>query len=219
MASKDEKLLKALRSLSPPKPGAGGDPPQEPPRLTGLEDGAEGRPDRRRRGISLSIEEVGVFFLAAVVLVVLAFLMGWYGRGLAWPGGRSSEGAGGRPGGAPRALLSIESTDASDVGTQPSGVRKPPPARELFTIVVMRLPLRDNQEAEGHRRFIEERGLTPAWCTPTELGIELRVGRFDSPHDPLAKRWLVRIRTLRETYRSAQIMKIRRRSKSDMSTG
>ena len=41
----------------------------------------------RRRSIELSIEEIGVFFLAATMLVVLAFLMGWYGRGVALPSG------------------------------------------------------------------------------------------------------------------------------------
>ncbi len=213
MASKDDKLLKALRSLSPPKARSSGDgPPQEPPPPKRLEAGVEDRPDRRRRGISLSVEEVGVFFLAAVVLVVFAFLMGWYGRGLTSPRGSYLPGAkapGGR-GAAP--LMSVGPNDARDLGAPPPlGVRRPDALRELYTILATRFPLSDSAKAESHRRFIGERGFTPAWYRPTKVGIELYVGEFDSPHDPLARRWLERIRRLREAYRSAQIVKIRRR--------
>ncbi len=221
MASKDEKLLKALRSLSPPKARSSGEvPTQEPPPPKRLEAGAEDRPDRRRRGISLSVEEVGVFFLAAVVLVVFAFLMGWYGRGLASPRSRASRGGrahlpGAKATGGRRAapLMSVGPNDARDLGAPPSGVRRPDALRELYTILATRFPLSDSAKAESHRRFIEERGFTPAWYRRTKAGIELYVGEFDSPHDPLARRWLERIRRLREAYRPAQVVKIRRRSR------
>lgn len=214
MASKDQKLLEVLRSLSPPKAGSSGEgPPQEPPPPKRLEDGVEGRPDRRRRGISLSVEEVGVFFLAAVVLVVLAFLMGWYGRGLAPPPSRSSRGGLARSERGAAPLMSVGPNDARDLGAAPSGVRRPDALRELYTILATRFPLSDSAKAESHRRFIEERGFIPAWYRRTKAGIELYVGEFDSRHDPLARRWLERIRRLREAYRSAQMVIIRRRAR------
>ncbi len=212
MASREEKLLDALRSLSPPKAGAGGgvrpeveNAPEPPVRAPQADARADAPPARRRRTIELRLEEVGVFFLVAVMLVVLAFLMGWYGRGLAVP--RLARPAARH---APRPPLSIGSPEVLNLGTTARGARKAGAPLELYTILVKRFPLRGDEEAEDHRRFIEERGFTPAWCRSTTKGIELCVGRFESPRHPLLLEWLPKIRGLRETYAPVLIVRIPR---------
>jgi hypothetical protein len=215
VASKEDKLLSALRSLSPPK-GGSGELPQvraDPPPSTHAERDDDVPRERRHRTLQLSLEEVGAFFLAAAVLLVLAFLMGWYGRGVALPGGGSGEtGSGhGRREGLPSLFLPDGRTDG--FGKKPSGVRPSSSRRIVFTILAAKFPGSGSSEAAHYVAFLKENGFVPAFLRPTRdeanrSCIELCVGRFASQRDQTLNDWLPRVRRLRGAFAKAIIARI-----------
>jgi hypothetical protein len=157
--------------------------------------------------IELRVEEVGVYFLAAAVLVVLAFLMGWYGRGVSLPG-PDAPGQGGRERKEPaRRLLSVDGPTAHDLGRASQGVRRlGHEGRDRFSILVACFGAGGSGEAERHRRSLEANGFTPAWTERVREGIELRVGRFETERSPLLIRWL---RKLGEQYPGCRVAPLR----------
>jgi hypothetical protein len=234
-APNQDKLLEILKSLKPPdvksKDGpaaADGDAPpavgdDDPATASGRADASpadpaaqwrvspEESPQRRRaRGtIELRLEEVGIFFLAAVVLVVLAFLMGWYGHGIAGGAAKAESQSSGRvevPGGR---VERMDEPAARDLGERPAAVKpSPTSSRMVYSILVARFPAGGEAEAEDHRRMLEERGYTPSWIRRTTTGVELCVGRFEIPTDALARSWLPRLRKLHGAYASSQMVRI-----------
>ncbi len=182
------------------------------------------------RVIHLRVEEVGLFFLAGVVLVVMAFLMGWYGRGTGAarppsprlrgtaPSEAPKERRGARPvvdsrrdafsGAAREPASEMDSSPGRDLGTRPSRVRRAP-ARSggAYSILVARFPPGGAGDAEDHRLFLEQRGY-PARTRPTAEGIELCVGSFGSRADGLARQWLPKLRRLSPAYSSACIVRV-----------
>ena len=139
MASKEDKLLAALRSLSPPTGGSGNEEPRDPEPRPRVEEEADSTRAHRQRSIELSLEEAGIFFLAATMLIVLAFLMGWYGRGVALPGASPNEKAGAsgaRPDGLPH--MRVDARSIRDLRTRPSGVRDSSARRVVYTILAAR---------------------------------------------------------------------------------
>lgn len=216
MAAKGEdKLLDVLRTLRPPgtpgrttgnapsaPAGAEGSPPQDPAPRPLAPTARGGGPGAK---IELRLEEVGVFFLAAVVLVVLAFLLGWYGRGLAG-GGREGgrEPAGGRA----SAKIPIAEPVALDLGSRAAGVKALSSAPATYSILAARLPRGAEAEAEDYRRLAEDHGFTPAWLRATGRGVEICVGRFGSPADALALEWLPKVRRLHEAFGTAQMVRL-----------
>ncbi len=236
MATDDRRLLEVLRSLAPPdtspdvrrvhsaraeRPGEGSASRRvEAPHERGLEAPQEpGAPlaprdscGIERKGITLSAAETGVFFFAAVLLAVGAFLAGWYGRSLAgWnrpaptPAGREQAlpgfGAHREPASAGHATARPASLDVRTPTVSPARI-----ARGKYTILVARFP--SGSDAGSHLSVLREQGFETASLHPTTMGIELRVGSFASPGDPLARRWLASIRSLREAYRSAEITRL-----------
>ncbi len=171
-----------------------------------------------RKGITLSAAETGVFFFAAVLLAVGAFLAGWYGRSLAGRNRPRTNANEHRPADirGPRG----EGRRESPVAGLPSSERLPSLevrtpsispariARGRYTILVARFPSGDSSGAAGHARVLREQGFETASLHPTTMGIELRVGSFASPGDPLARRWLSSIRGLREAYGAAEITRL-----------
>lgn len=213
MASRDEKLLEVLRGLAPPKAAPGeesGDAPRpaaapgRPPAsaVPGTAD-REAEPRRARWRIELSLEEVGVFFFAAAALVVLAFLMGWYGRGLAPPGGGDGPVA---PERVP--LISLDSRTSRDLGTIPPGASRGSARRETYTLLVARFPTGDGNRAEAERRFLMSRGYSKAFLRATREGIELCVGEFASPADPTLRNWLRSVPILKPAYAGCRVVRI-----------
>ncbi len=173
----------------------------------------ESRPASGGRVIHLRVEEVGLFFLAGVVLVVMAFLMGWYGRGTgdsrrdAFSGAaRGDRAPARRPAREPASEM--DSSPGRDLGTRPGRVRRAP-ARSggAYSILVARFPPGGAGDAEDHRLFLEQRGY-PARVRPTAEGIELCVGSFGSRADGLARQWLPKLRKLSPAYSSACIVRI-----------
>jgi hypothetical protein len=160
------------------------------------------------RVIHLRVEEVGLFFLAGVVLVVMAFLMGWYGRGTgaARPVVDSLRDA--FSGAAREPASEMDSSPGRDLGTRPGRVRRAP-ARSggAYSILVARFPPGGAGDAEDHRLFLEQRGY-PARVRPTAEGIELCVGSFGSRADGLARQWLPKLRRLSAAYSSARVVRI-----------
>jgi len=207
-------VLAALRSLSPPSGGTGEAPrePAEPPPSGPGEDERRGKGTGRRRSIELSLEEIGVFFLAATMLVVLAFLMGWYGRGIALPSGSpSGEGRGPRRG-AERLRLSAGEGAVRGLGERPSGVRPSAPRRFVYTIVAAKFPGSGSGDAADYVSFLNENGFVPAFlrATRNDAGscTELCVGRFASQSDPFLLKWLPQVRRLRGAFAGAFIARI-----------
>lgn len=211
MASKEDKLLAALRSLSPPA-GGSGEPPREspePPRSGQAEGDGDDHGRRRRRSIELSLEEAGVFFLAATILIVLAFLMGWYGRGVALPGASPSgkAGAGDREARSPRTI--VDERAARDLGVRPSGVRNSSAGRVVYTILAARFPGSGASEAAHYVVFLREHGFVPAFLRPTNAGTtELCVGEFASRSDRVLLDWLPKVKRLRGAFARAVIARI-----------
>jgi len=168
-----------------------------------------GAAGRAGRAIQLGPEEAGVFLLAAVVLAVLAFLMGWYARGMASPGPAARHAL--RPGGSPaQPMLAIDGARTNDLGQGNRGVESVADGRQPeHTIVVVSFPAGGAAEAQDHKYFLMERGFAPAWVRLTRQGVDICVGRFSSPRDALAVEWLPKISRLREAYGSARIEKVR----------
>lgn len=201
----EDKLLEVLRTLRPPQP-SGGTPapastssPGPPP-----EDLPHGRDPAARRKIEFGLEELGLFLLAAVMLVVLAFLLGWYGRGIA---GRATPGAG-PPAGEIRTTPMPEPAAALNLGARSKPVRALSAAGTSYSILAARLPLGSEAEAEDYRRLLEERGFAPAWLRRTGRGIELCVGRFSSPADALALEWLPKVKALHGAFAGSQMVRL-----------
>lgn len=216
-------MLEVLRSLSPPRSAPDGsarrpqeEAPPPPP--------AAARPSPDAKHIRLRVEEVGIFFLAGVMLVVMAFLMGWYARrtGEVTPRRRGrlavdalggGRGGGSRP--APAARASARPVDApdGDRGGEPAvgasrRVRTGSARRTAaFSILLARFPLGGAGDAEDHRLSLRQRGY-PAWLRRTPEGIELCVGRFGSPAEGLARQWLPKLRKLSAAYSPARIVRI-----------
>lgn len=217
-------MLEVLRSLTPPR---------EPPKTEGApEESGRSRPHGEGgkaspapaaeeapqiapsgrasdgRVIRLRVEEAGLFFLAGVVLVVIAFLMGWYGRGtgVARPVVDSRRDV--FPGAAREPASAVDPSAGLDLGARAGRVRRAP-ARSGggHSILVARFPLGGAGDAEDHTLFLNQRGY-PAWMRPTAEGIELCVGTFDSRTDGLARQWLPKLRKLNPAYSSARIVKI-----------
>jgi hypothetical protein len=215
LASKEDKLLAALRSLSPPKGGAGAPQEEQPgPRRSAQEEGDGDDSSRRgRRAIELSVEEVGVFFLAATMLVVLAFLMGWYGRGIALPGAGPNE-----KGRAPDREIRLPRLPMGEgsvrhLGERRSGVGPSSPGRFVYTILAAKFPGSGTSEAAHYVAFLREHGFIPAFLRPTRDEMdrshtELCVGRFASQSDPVLLDWLPRVRRLRGAFARAVIARI-----------
>ena len=232
MPANQDKLLQILKSLKPP--GVKGTGDEESPLEGATDEGEAPRRDapdpsgapaadaqwqvsgeespkrRRARGtIELRLEEVGIFFLAAVVLVVLAFLMGWYGRGIAG-GGAKAESRSSGPVKLPGDRVNrMDEPAARDLGERPAAVKpSPSSSRMIYAILVARFPAGGEAEAEDHRRMLEERGYTPCWIRRTTTGVELCVGRFEIPTDALAQSWLPRLRKLHGAYATSQMVRI-----------
>jgi len=229
MPPNQDRLLQILKSLKPPDVKAEGD--EESPLEPGVEEpgtrpspasaapgtdpqwsvSSEESPKRRRAPgtIELRLEEVGIFFLAAVVLVVLAFLMGWYGRGIAGGAAKAESRSSGPvkiPGGR---VNRMDEPAARDLGERPAAVKpSPSSSRMIYAILVARFPVGGEAEAEDHRRMLEERGYTPCWIRRTTTGVELCVGRAEIPTDALLLSWLPRLRKLHGAYASSQMVKI-----------
>jgi hypothetical protein len=226
-------MLQILRSLKPPGSASApeeGTPPQRvddapgeaetpeepapsPAAAAPWQPSAGPRHARRTAGgrIELRLEEIGFFFFAAVVLVVLAFLMGWYGRGLTGatrPGGPSD----GAPGTAPRLnIMPLSRPAARDLGVREGGIRTATSGSvHTYAILAARFPVGGEAEAEDHRKLLAERGYTPAWIRRTARSVELCVGRFDTHGDTLAIEWLPSIRRLHGAYAGAHMVKIPR---------
>ena len=225
-------MLEVLRSLAPgagaPAKGASSDrtdqgrasrePARPEPEPTPAP--APAPPDRRL--IRLRAEEVGVFLLAGVVLVVTAFLMGWHGRGEG-PSGADLEGAGARPpplavdprpdvpqarAQAPLARTERGTDPDGDLGSRPRGVaRASRRSGAAYAILVAKFPRGGTGEAQDHMRSLKQRGY-PARLRSTAEGIELCVGRFHSPADSLARQWVPKLRTLSPAYSSAGVVRI-----------
>jgi len=210
LASKQDKVLAALRSLSPPSGGTGEAPPEpseRPPSGPGENDERDTGPGRRR-SIELSLEEIGVFFLAATMLVVIAFLMGWYGRGVALPAG-SRSGGGNDP---RRPRLSAGEGAVRDLGERRVGVRPSARGRFVYTIVAAKFPGSGSGEAAHYVDVLKEHGLVPAFlrATRSDTGpcTELCVGRSASQSDPVLLKWLPQVRRLRGAFAGAFIARI-----------
>jgi len=210
LASKQDKVLAALRSLSPPSGGTGEAPrkPAEPPPSGPIENDKRDKGPGRRRSIELSLEEIGVFFLAATMLVVLAFLMGWYGRGVALPSGSPSD-----KGHAPRRRaeplrLSAGEGTIRDLGERRSGVRPSVPGRFVYTIVATKFPGSGAGDAADYVILLNEHGFVPAFLRATRNDTELCVGRFASQSDPVLLKWLPQVRRLRGAFAGAFIARI-----------
>ncbi|MHC4248806.1 MAG: hypothetical protein ACYS9X_06725 [Planctomycetota bacterium] len=215
MASKEDKLLAALRSLSPPRGGAGDETPQPPePSQSGKAEGdAAGSLGRRRRIIELSLEEAGVFFLAATMLVVLAFLMGWYGRGIALPGAGPNEKGRGPDREVRLPPISMGDGSARPLGERRSGVTPASRGRFVYTILAAKFPGSGASEAAHYVARLEEHGYRPVFLRPTRDErerpyTELCVGRFASQSDPVLLAWLPRVRRLRGAFAKAVIARI-----------
>ena len=219
-------MLEVLRSLTPPKsapPPVGpreGEPPphaaEDAPRAGETPSSLPSRPaaspvDADGRVIRFRMEEVGVFFLAAVVLVVMAFLMGWYGRGRGGasprPDAVDSTGRAARPT-ARAAEPPVDSSPGRDLGARPGAVTSAPPrSGARYSILVAKFPREAAGEAEDHSMFLKQRGY-PARMRLTAEGIELCVGKFDSPADGLARQWLPKLKALGPAYSSARVVKL-----------
>lgn len=226
MPQNQDRLLQILKSLKPPETGA--IPTQDGHGPT-LSDSAQmqsasgshavmgsvlphptGAQQVKKPGrIEMRVEEVGVFFLAAVVMVVIAFLMGWYGRGMA--GGAATAGTRTETPVVPPnvSIISMDRPTAQNLGAreptvQPASRSK----RQIYSILVARFPTGGEVEAEDHRKLLEERGYSPAWIRRTTGGVELCLGRFDIPTDALALEWLPRLRRLHGAYTSSQMVKV-----------
>ena len=214
MASKQDKVLAALRSLSPPSGGTG-EAPREPSEPPASGPGENDKPDKspgRRRSIELSLEEIGVFFLAATMLVVIAFLMGWYGRGVALPAGSPSGGGNDPRRRAETLRLSAGEGAVRDLGERRSGVRPSARGRFVYTIMAAKFPGSGAGEAAHYVDFLSENGFVPAFLRATrdDAGpcTELCVGRFASQSDPVLVKWLPQVRRLRNAFAGAFIARI-----------
>jgi len=210
LALKQDKVLAALRSLSPPAGGTG-EAPREPAGPMPSGPGEDDKRDKgagRRRSIELSLEEIGVFFVAAAMLLVLAFLMGWYGRGVALPSGDPSG-----KGHAPRRRTELPRLSTGEgavhaLGERRSGVRPSAPGRFVYTIVAAKFPGSGAGEAAHYVDLLKERGLVPAFLRATRNDTELCVGRFASQSDPVLLKWLQQVRRLRNAFAGAFIARI-----------
>jgi hypothetical protein len=161
--------------------------------------------------IVLRLEEIGIFFLTTVVLVVLAFLMGWYGRGVAGGSAVNEERSSGGVGVDEDRVVPMKEAAAKDLGERSERIVPAAAAsRYVYSILAARFPPGGEAEAEDHRTLLEERGYSPAWLRPTTKGVELCVGRFEIPTDALALEWLPRLRRLHGAYAKAQVVKIPR---------
>ncbi len=220
-------MLEVLRSLTPPRepPKAEGTP-EEPGRswphgedekapsasaASADEEApqiAPSGPAPDGRIIRLRVEEAGLFFLAGVVLVVMAFLMGWYGRGTGTARPALDSRRDVFSGAAREPASAMDSSPGRDLGTRPGRVRRAP-ARSGggHSILVARFPPGGAGDAEDHRLSLNQRGY-PAWMRSTAEGIELCVGTFDSRADGLARQWLPKLRKLSPAYSSARIVKL-----------
>jgi hypothetical protein len=173
------------------------------------------QPEAKRRTakgtIELRLEEAGIFFLAAMVLVVLAFLMGWYGRSISGPAADTEARSSGPVRLQESGVQTMERPAAQDLGSRQGEVRPSAGATsQIYSILVARFPTGGEAEAEDHRKLLEERGYTPAWIRRTTTGVELLLGRFEIPTDALAMEWLPRLRRMHGVYASSQMVKIPR---------
>ncbi len=208
-------MLEVLRSLAPPK-SAPPHAPEDAPRADETPSSLPSRPaaspvEADGRVIRLRMEEVGVFFLAGIVLVVIAFLMGWYGRGAggAAPRPDAVDSTGRAALATGRGLApAVDSSPGHDLGARPRGVTSAPPrSGATYSILVATFPPGGGGDAEDHRQSLKQRGY-PSWLRRTAEGFELCVGKFDSPADGLARQWLPKLKALGPAYSSARVVKL-----------
>ena len=210
----------ARRAGQAGRPGAEEPGRADPARSSGPEGSSESKQGKEvdSRHIRLRPEEAGVFFLAAVAVAVLAFLLGWYSRGLSIPAAPAGKGGGvdageTSPGASGPARLSLTLHDepaAGDLGRTQGFVRASSSrVHLLYTLRLAKFPAEGRAEAEAHERFLEEKGFSPVWLYPGSDGIYLCVGRFGSASDRLALEWRSRLRRLRSAYGGCRIIKLR----------
>jgi len=162
------------------------------------------------RSITFRFEEVVVLLIGAMMLMVISFLLGWYGnaRGqattlVASPGG--SPAAATEP---PEELGDIRSFDPKPLEVKPRGkearvekLKPPPKPSKIYSLQVIRFPAGDTSSAGLTKKRLESRGYAPVFLQTHGREIAVYVGRFTSKEDPRIERFKREIQRISRAYK------------------
>jgi len=162
------------------------------------------------RSITFRFEEVVVVLIGAMMLMVISFLLGWYGHA------KSSEGALVGAGtvrsdetpAPPEDLGEIEAYDPKalevNVRTKAPTVEKPAPKPRpgrLYSLQVIRFAAGDKSSADATKKKLEARGYAPVFIQTQGREVGVYVGKFASRDDPRIKKYQREIRAMSRHYR------------------
>jgi len=162
------------------------------------------------RSITFRFEEVVVLLIGAMMLMVISFLLGWYGnaRGqattlVASPGGATV--AATEP---PEELGDIRSFDPKPLEVKPRGkearvekLKPPPKPSRIYSLQVIRFPAGDTSSAGLTKKRLESRGYAPVFLQTHGREIAVYVGRFTSKEDPRIERFKREIQRISRSYK------------------
>lgn len=199
MVFKDDNVLDVLRGLNPESGEGAASTHKSPPANQEPGQPHPHTQERRRGKISLGVEEVGFVFFVATLLVVLAFLIGWYGRGISSPG-KITDGT--------STAISMPSTDgaAVDLKSPVTGVR---PAREqghIYSLLVKVYSAQDKNLAETDINYLKLNYSDVRLVSMRSGRAALLVGKFNSRSDPLLQS---RLQNIKSNYPEAKITMVK----------
>lgn len=153
---------------------------------------------QRGRTITLKIEEAAVYGAGTVVLLVLAFLLGRYGRGEpdeTRPAGALAAAPLTKPAG-PASRLSRHAPVAR-IDNQHRTVRAPTPAPlGKYSILAIYYKKKNESSANAMKKRLESMNFRPVFTHPANGNVYVYVGSFASQNDPRARETLRRLKAV-----------------------
>ncbi len=166
------------------------------------------------RTITFKFEEVVVFLIGALMLMVIAFLLGWYGHSRSSaPTGLSAAG--------PDAMVVPEPPDelGSEVARSPEPIKTEPRSKtpkveapspapapgRVYSLLVIEYARGDLSVARIMQSKLESKGYAPVFIQTHNRKHGVYVGRFASKEDPRVDKWTKEIRRMGSAYKWCEL--------------
>ena len=166
------------------------------------------------RAITFRFEEVVVMLIGAMMLMVICFLLGWYGHARTSAATMVAPAVAKVPE-APDELGEMKPFDpkpldvkAREKGPEVERAAPKPKPGATYSLEVIRFAAGDRGTADATKKKLEARGYAPVFFRTSGREISVYVGRFASRTDPRIEKYRKEIRAMSRHYRWCDVKRV-----------